>query len=365
MWRRILYIFAYLVIWSGIVLCIVYVARLSSAHWDGLHINELVIKTHNSHALQSLISQDEIIKILSKNGVNPLHKDVDSIDMSHIRDLVQMKQCVQQCKVWSTYSGKFNIDVKTFTPLFRLMVDGYDCFITEQGYIFHPDPCGSFYTDIVTGKYQPPFAKDYTGDVKQHFLKELFPIKKAIKTCLAEEKKSQFQIDSIQKALKQRKKAKLRKSFFESSKHFKKRNEDFAKETDYLCKKLAEEISQRKEALSQMQIFKEKTQLMLQQTTNAHSQFYKLLNFIKYLQRDSLFSAETVQLIAQTTSIGNISLSLVMRSGDYCLKVGELQGIEQKLEKAKSFLGKTLYKHKIGEMKEVDVSVDGVVITRQ
>lgn len=362
--KKILQILAYTAVWSVIIWCLIFATGKSVAHREEQHITNLRISISPTGELQSLFSEENVIELLNQNECHPMGKKRDDIDISGIRDLIMTNECVRDCNAWNTYQGIFHITVDTYTPLFRLMVDNRDCYITSEGYVFHCNTGGSCYCDIVTGRYVPPFKSDFKGDLGKLFRGEINPLKKQLETLHNDEKMLKRQVDSLNKKFRERKIARLKKNFMESSKHFEKRKADFAAETDYLCKKLEEELSQKKNTLVQVQNSIKTQRQLVQNTEHAHVQFRKLLDMIKLLKNNEFFKAETVQIVAGTTSVGNITVDFVMRSGNYSLKLGELEGFEQKLQKAKCFLEKTLYKHKLGEMTEVDVSVNGIVITR-
>jgi hypothetical protein len=76
-----------------------------------------------------------------------------------------------------------------------------------------------------------------------------------------------------------------------------------------------------------------------------YEDFLKLINFVKYIEKDSFWSAEIVQIVASTMSSGDLELELIPRTGNYVVEFGQVgtkAEIEEKLDKLLAFYQKGL-----------------------
>ena len=90
--------------------------------------------------------------------------------------------------------------------------------------------------------------------------------------------------------------------------------------------------------------------------------FANLINFVSLLGNDSFWSAEIVQFVADTTSMGEISLRLVPRSGDFIIEFGTLADSSEKLRKLGDFYDEGLSRMGWNLYKTIDVRYNKQVI---
>lgn len=63
----------------------------------------------------------------------------------------------------------------------------------------------------------------------------------------------------------------------------------------------------------------------------------KLINFVKYIEEDSFWRAEIVQIVASTMSNGELKIDLIPRSGSHRIRFGTVDDIESKLDRLSAF----------------------------
>ena len=61
-----------------------------------------------------------------------------------------------------------------------------------------------------------------------------------------------------------------------------------------------------------------------------YEDFAKLINFVKYIEQDSFWRAEIVQIVASTMSSGDLRLELIPRSGNHTVSFGTVDDVEEK-----------------------------------
>ena len=92
--------------------------------------------------------------------------------------------------------------------------------------------------------------------------------------------------------------------------------------------------------------------------------FTNLINFVSKVGRDPFWSAEVVQFVADTTYMGEISLRLIPRSGNFEIVFGTLENSDDKLAKLYKFYDKGLPHVGWERYKVVDVRYDKQIICR-
>ena len=83
---------------------------------------------------------------------------------------------------------------------------------------------------------------------------------------------------------------------------------------------------------------------------------------VEQIKDDSFWGAEIVQFVADTTTMGDITLRLVPRSGDFIIEFGTLGNGEEKLSKLQRFYDNGLSSIGWSEYKTIDVRYDKQVI---
>ena len=68
-----------------------------------------------------------------------------------------------------------------------------------------------------------------------------------------------------------------------------------------------------------------------------YDDFLKLINFVKWLESDSFWSSEVVQIVARTSSSGRLEADLVPRSGNFRIVLGNLDDADRKMDKLMRF----------------------------
>ena len=68
-----------------------------------------------------------------------------------------------------------------------------------------------------------------------------------------------------------------------------------------------------------------------------YEDFVKLINFVKYIEQDSFWRAEIVQIVASTMTSGDITIELIPRTGNHTVRFGTVEDVEYKLDKLLSF----------------------------
>ena len=152
------------------------------------------------------------------------------------------------------------------------------------------------------------------------------------------------------------------KGIFESYDHFDKRVAELKAEKAALRKKyryMARENDKKIEAITAKQ---EAERDMQKKLLKRYEDFLKLINFVKYIEEDSFWRAEIVQIVASTMSSGDVRLELIPRTGRHIVQFGTLDDAEAKLDKLLAFYEKGLKNIGWGVYRTISVEYKGQVV---
>ena len=301
---------------------------------------------------ESLMSRKLVEQWVASSGIPTIGTPVAQVDLAGIEKAIRSNGFVDRASAYVTHDGVLHIKVSQRKPVLRLITDGYDSYVTEEGFVFTSPGRASVYVPVVSGSYAPPVDKKFVGNVKEHILSQI-ELSNARIVELQLEKKPFFDRekeikDSIREArrLKVVKRGIIRyQGWGESDEEFKKR---------VIAKRLEKEKLYRRyrywRAVNNKNIdavtARQNNELQKQKKLmKRYEDFAKLINFVKYIENDSFWSAEIVQIVASTMSSGDLELELIPRTGNYVVEFGQVgtkAEIEEKLDKLLAFYQKGL-----------------------
>ena len=223
--------------------------------------------------------------------------------------------------IYASYSGTLHIRISQRTPLMRLLVDGYDCYITADGYLFRSPQHAALYVPVVSGDYRPQFKADFEGELSDVLAK----IKADVVDSLRQVAEARARVAERQSHWLSRRKA-LRDSTITDKKERQRLNDYIAGHLRD-CNRDFERLAAKRDAINKRLKVRE-----------AHyKDFMSLISFVERLQSDKFLRAEVVQIVATTTSNGALSLTLIPRSGDHRIEFGWIENVEDKLHRLRLF----------------------------
>ena len=276
--------------------------------------------------------------------------------------LIARNGFVADARVTVSYSGVLHVAVWQRTPLMRLLIDGYNSYVTEEGYLFAVPRASSVYVPVITGTYRPPFPASYVGYAADYRREQMQQIDDKIAELEREkyplyrrELKNDENIRSLRRML-------IKKRWFESSESFGERVRELRKHKEQLRRKYryeAQVIQSAIDKISEKQEAERRRQKIL---AKRYEDFSKLTTFVKWMENDDFWRSEIVQITARTTESGAIDLELTPRSGNYTILFGRLDDAEQKLDKLLRFYREGLGKAGWDRYRTINVKYAGQVV---
>jgi hypothetical protein len=317
-----------------------------------------------------LVTSDAVMKWIERSGVPTLGVPIAEVDLAAIEHNIRQNGFIERASAYVTYTGELQVEVSQRQPLMRLMVDGYDCYITEQGHIFPAPRSASAYVPVVTGSYIPPVPADYMGSVKE-YIDGMVASSQAYADTLQYEKVPLFEFseklsDSVRsvRRMQVERKGWLGgfKGPFEDYDEFDARVEAKREEKAQLrraLRYLERENNKRIDAVSRRQQAEVEKQKKL---LKRYEDFLKLINFVKYIEEDSFWRAEIVQIVASTMSSGDLRIDLIPRTGNHRVRFGRVENVEAKLDKLLAFYQNGLSNIGWDSFRTISVEYHGQVV---
>ena len=150
-------------LWVAIVAFVVFFHSRADEHRAATRVHTLSIQVVDSLRDETLVTSQAVREWIELSGIATVGESVAEVDLAGIERCIRGKGFVDRASAYLTYDGELRVEVSQRRPLMRMIVDGYDCYITEEGYIFPAPKLASVYVPVVTGSYTPPIPRDYVG----------------------------------------------------------------------------------------------------------------------------------------------------------------------------------------------------------
>ena len=296
---------------------------------------------------ESLMSRRLVEQWIKQSGIETVGSPIDKVDLVGIEKAIRSNGFVDRASAHVTYDGVLHIRVSQRKPVMRLVCGSYDCYVTRDGFVFPSPGRAAVYVPVVSGSYAPPMPKDYVGRVADHILAQVEASNERILE-LQHEKKPFFdrdkEIDDSVRAVRRMKVVKrgiIRyQGWGESDVDFNKRVVAKRLEKNELYRRYRYWRSQNDKNIAAVTARQDIERENQKKLMKRYEDFMKLINFVKYIEKDSFWGAEIVQIVASTMSSGDLELELIPRTGSHVVEfgqVGDKEEIEQKLDKLLAF----------------------------
>ena len=326
-------------LWGGVAAYLLYAGGKVRRHRAEQPVTRIEVEVVDSTSQLRLVSEATVRGWLARSGIKTVGEKIGAVRLDALERLIARNGFVADARVTVSYSGVLHVAVWQRTPLMRLLIDGYNSYVTEEGYLFAVPRASSVYVPVITGTYRPPFPASYVGYAADY----------------RRELKNDENIRSLRRML-------IKKRWFESSESFGERVRELRKRKEQLRRKYryeAQVIQSAIDKISEKQEAERRRQKILEK---RYEDFSKLTTFVKWMENDDFWRSEIVQITARTTESGAIDLELTPRSGNYTILFGRLDDAEQKLDKLLRFYREGLGKAGWDRYRTINVKYAGQVV---
>ncbi len=303
---------------------------------------EIEIADSSSHGL--LVTREMVNEWLKKGKMRPEGVPAREVNLQAIEELISRNGFVGSVEASIDYNGLMHISIRQRQPLFRLLVDGYNHYITEQGYLFRAPEGSSLCVPVITGTLRPPFEASFEGELSAHRQASALACEERIaalepeKYPFYEREKENWEYHRATRRMF------TRRGLLESKERFEERVKELRaykqrrrRHYRYVQQQLEAGIA-RVEAKQNL-LRKEQKKL-----EKNYEDFQNLITFVKQIDNDPFWRSEVVQIIASEAHSGALEVAFVPRSGACVVELGRLEDVEEKLERLELFRREALPK---------------------
>ncbi len=352
--------------WVVAVAYVIFAMHSARMHRKSQRVESVDIMLTDSNSTNRLVTTQMVEQWIEDSKIRTMGCPIDSLELNGLERRIMADGVVEEVKAYVTYNGKLVVKVDQREAVLRLMIDGYNSYVTADGHIFHHPPQSSRFVPVVTGDYVPIFGAGYTGKLadiykvqSDELSLEVSRIEKRDKYPLYERRN---QINNALKVVNsryigRRSTGESRDSYAARIAELKERN---ARERKDYTAQLRVVEKQIEEQQKKQNVFIEKQKKL----TKRYEDFINLITFVEIIEKDDFWSSEIVQIVALESTAGRLSLELIARSGSHTITFGALERIESKLSDLKRFYDKVLPTKKWGEVENINIEYANQVVCK-
>ncbi len=350
------------VIVVGYVIC--------SATMLGVHRAEQVVKSVDIEVTDStanghLVSSRQVREWLLHSGISTIGTPIESVNLSGIEEIVSNNGFVDRVDAYISFDGVLHIEVSQRRPMLRLLIDGYDTYVTESGFVFRSPAASALYVPVVTGGYRPPFPPNYEGFLLDHMALRLKESDKKI-VDIEKDKNPLYELEdslkNTKKEILKRYRKDVKRGWFEDDDNYEAKVKRLRGERDERFRRIDGHIRYNAKRIAAVTARVDAEYREQKKLEKRYEDFLKLINFVSWLEEDSFWSAEIVQIVAKTMPSGALELELVPRSGDYTILFGRIENVEERLKKLLHFYEEGLNNMGWDKYSTINIKYDGQVV---
>ena len=353
--------------WAAVAGYILWSAAAARRQRAAREVTGMVVDVKDSTSQGHLVSTAQVRSWIRRSGLRTVGAKVDEVDLQGIERLIADNGFVSRVDAYVRYDGTLHVDIRQRRPLVRLLTDGWNCYVTQEGFAFAAPRSSSLYVPVVTGSYRPPFPATYAGPVRRYVEERLGEIDRRIEE-LEREKypyfRRELQNDENIRALR-RMRIKRRWWRLESEKEFDKRVEELRSHKADLRRRYRYEARLVQEGLDAIPARPEAERPKQKQVEKRNEDFVEPHPVADFRATDDLWRSEVVQIVAHTAPSGALEVDLVPRSGRFRILFGRLEEVEEKFDRLAAFYRRGLGRLGWDEFATVSVKYRGRVVCRK
>lgn len=324
-------------LWIAVVTYVIFASGLSRLERSRKFVTKINVNIVDSTQHGQLVSAADVKKWLQSAKLKSVGELIDSVDLASIENVIAKRGFVKKVCASVTYRGELNIDISQYQPLMRFVVNGYNSYLTADGYIFSSPPLFSLYVPVVTGSFKPHFPASYLGNVQEWYEGEIERLDGQIekieleKIPIFERREANFRdLDSVRKIFISQGMFERKSDFDVKVKKLRQKKADVRRKYRYQTRVIGQAIAMVDEKIE----IERENQKKLEKNWGD---LLKLITFVELVEGDSFWRSEIVQIEVAVTDIGELDVSLIPRSSRATILFGTLDNAESKLDKLTQF----------------------------
>ncbi len=344
MWRKAGEILLVCVLWVAVAAYIGYAAWLTRRHRATRTVEHVEVRIVDSTANDRLVTSKRVREWLMQSGIPTIGVAMADADVARVRDMILENHFVEDVDVYVTYNGVMHIDVDQRCPVMRLVVDGYNSYLTSDGFMFAAPEESALYVPAVSGSYRPLVPPGFEGYVSVYRDTLLRRSDRRLQALVREELRlrdsDRVEVRNINRMRVKRFRRKWplverEERYAERKAAFVAGRDKYVEEHRALRRALAAGMESRERREREEYAFRK-------MSLEKYDDLRKLTTFVEWISADPFWSGEIVQTVAYYTPSGELAATLIPRSGDFRIEFGPVEEPAQRFGRLMLFYRKGL-----------------------
>lgn len=358
--KRTLKILCSILVWTAIAAYLVFACINAARQRKQVEVKKVLVTIADSSSAGCFVTSDMVKDWIASSGVKYKEQPIDAVNTSEIERTILRHSFIKEAHVYTDLEGTLGVKIHQRRPVARLCSDnGYDFFISEDGYILPVSGTQAVYLPIITGTVQLPFKAgtygDYQNIIQRH--RDEFIVK------YTEAKALKDKQSGAASSLKAEKREVLSHRPMLYRLYSKSKKDEFRRQRDKKVHELESKIS---ECEKQIAIMDRKMDEMVEKQKKSEKTYGflpKLLTFVKTVTEDDFWNAQIVQInLLGSTAGKEPEVELIPRAGNHVIRLGHLENVEAKLDKLLLFYREVLAYEGWNGFRYIDLRFDNQIV---
>ncbi len=360
--NRILRYLFFALLWAGLVAYCVVAGGRARDHRAAQRVERIEVRLTDSTSQERLLSGETVRGWLAKSGITTVGAPAAEVDLAAIEELIARNGFVEGVDASISYDGLLTVRVSQRQPLLRLRLDGYDSYLTGEGYVFTAPRASSVYVPVVTGSYRPLFPSTWCGPVEEYVREQSAAIDLKIEELEREKyplyRQQLVNRDSVLVA----RRMYAKKRWFQSKESYERDRQKVREERNAKLRRWRYEARMIQQQIDRLFARQEAERLRQKNLWKSYEDFSKLSTFVNWIEHDEFWRAEIVQITARSSASGAMEVELTPRSGNHTILFGRLEAFDEKFDRLLRFYRGGLYRAGWDRYRTIDVRYAGQVV---
>ena len=361
--KKIAIVLGYILLFAAIIAAILFADYGIKEHRGTQQIAEFNIYIEGEGD-NSLVDEVVMSTWLDKHGIHPNGRTIADVDLAELEHVALQHSAVKSANAYVTHEGRLEMTIVQREPMLRIRCDGYDRYVSKDGYIFAPTQGCTAYVPIVTGDYKFVFDGVFSGYSTELLSDSLSAMQRRIDSYEFEKYKLIKDRKDNDSDLKRVNDSTIYKPFWMSKSRFEQREEELKVFQEGYARKHAEKDAQIERKIQQLSSRQQTLHDGIKQLNKRYEDYLRLLDVVEYISADKFWSAEFLQIVAHDGG-DKMQLSAVTRSGGFLVELGDTYDIEHKLKSLRRFYDEVLSNVGWDAYSRISVRYDGQVVCQK
>lgn len=348
---------------ATILAVVVLAAVLKHEHSSAQFVHSLDVNVSGGGACP-LADVESINHWIREHGLYAESMKVESVEVGAIERTTLSHSAVASANAFVNYEGSVIVDVELRTPIARLRIDGYDMYITEDGFLLPIVEDRTAAVPVITGGYKPLFSSEYTGYAAQVVRDSIASLEEHIESLEAAKLPYYRQLDTNDSELRQVINDRVRKGMFMSKEEYKILFEDYERRKVSARERHTAKKREIEAAIAELGRQQQEARMKQHLVESAGDDFEALLGFLKGVNNSKFWQAEIVQIMLDGGDAERMELRFVPRSGRFVVDLGMVTELDGKLADLYRFYNKGLDKLGWDKYSHISLRYEGQVVCR-